>query len=231
MCGRYTLRTPPREWATLFDLSDLPDLAPRYNIAPTQQVPIVRQILGLGRQWTLARWGLVPSWADDLAIGNRMINARSDTAATKPAFRAAMRERRCLLPADGFYEWPTIHGHKQPCYIRRKDEKPFAFAGLWERWTKGGIPVETCTILTTAANHTLRSMHERMPVVIAPADFTRWLDPTLRDAADVADLLRPAPDDDWEVQPVGDLVNSPRTDDPSLLAPPVARKRQQDLFD
>lgn len=228
MCGRYTLRTPAAQWATLFDLSDLPDLAPRYNVAPTQSMPIVRQVLGLGRQMALARWGLIPSWADDPAIGNRMINARSDTAAEKPSFRSAMRERRCLIPADGFYEWPTIEGRKQPCYIHRRDGQPFAFGGLWERWTRGAEPIESFTILTTDANQMLQSLHDRMPVVVQPEDFTRWLDPTIREAAKVADLLRPAPNADWEITQVGTLVNSARHDVPECLAP----LRQNDtLFD
>ena len=150
MCGRYTLKTSPRTIAEHFELPEVPELLPRFNVAPTQDVPVVR--LGdEGRSLSLLRWGLIPSWADDPAIGNRLINARAETVAEKPAFRTAFKKRRCLVVADGFYEWKRENG-KTPYYFRLKDSSPFAFAGLWERWDKGEEPVESCTLLTCEAN-------------------------------------------------------------------------------
>jgi putative SOS response-associated peptidase YedK len=150
MCGRFTLRTSRQAVADFFGLADVPDLPARFNIAPTQPVPAVRvSPAHEGRELALLRWGLIPSWAADPSIGNRMINARADTAATKPAFRKAFRQRRCLVVADGFYEWKKLNGKKQPYYIRLQDGQPFAFAGLGEHWERGSESVESCTIPTT----------------------------------------------------------------------------------
>ena len=219
MCGRYTLKTPPAELAELFGLGDPPALAPRYNIAPTQPVPAVRSSAGDGREWALLRWGLVPGWADDPSVGNRMINARAETVAAKAAFRNALKNRRCLVAADGFYEWKREGRQKQPFHIRLRGGGPFAFAGLWERWTKGGEPLESCTFLTTGPNELMQPLHDRMPVIIAPEDFDLWLDPAVRDAEALAHLLRPFPAERMEAFPVSKHVNSPTRDDPACAAP------------
>ena len=180
MCGRFTLRTPASAIAEQFSLLEVPDLQPRFNIAPTQPVAVVRvdSPLPLGeaqgarfaqRELVFLHWGLVPSWADDPKIGNRMINARAETAAEKPSFRTAMRRRRCLIVADGFYEWKTVAKRRQPMFIHLRDGRPFAFAGLWESWEGADhSALESCTILTTSANDLVRPIHDRMPVIIAP---------------------------------------------------------------
>lgn len=220
MCGRYSLtstREALKEW---FPLYDLPEITPRYNIAPTQQVLAARMDLQTERgEVTWFRWGLVPFWAEDLKIGNRLINARGETAATKPAFRAAFKSRRCLVLADGFYEWQKHAGGKQPFLIRMKNGNPFAFAGLWERWDKEGEPVESVTILTTEANPLMRSIHDRMPVILKPEDYGKWLNPGNKDVAALADLLRPFPAEEMQAFPVSALVNNPRNDRPECLKP------------
>ncbi|MBX9791971.1 MAG: SOS response-associated peptidase [Pirellulales bacterium] len=240
MCGRFTLRSSPRVVAELFGLDEVPNWEPRYNVAPSQLVPVVqKRAEDRGRHLDLVHWGLVPFWADDPAIGNRLINARSDTAATKPAFRAAMRERRCLVVADGFYEWQAAPasgaksavkrgagkasgGHKQPFLIERHDRRPFAFAGLWEKWQSPDGPWLSCTILTTDANHTLSPLHHRMPVILDPRDYDHWLDPAVRSPAEVEDLLLPAPDDWLVARPVGTYVNNPRHDSRECVEPVTA---------
>jgi putative SOS response-associated peptidase YedK len=219
MCGRFTLATSGEQLATQFALAEAPQLAPRYNIAPTQPIAVVRATDG-GRELVLLRWGLVPVWANDPSIGSRMINARAETAAVKPAFRTAMRRRRCLIPADGFYEWQTLPSGKQPFYFHRGDGAPFAFAGLWEHWNSpDGTPLESCTILTTAANELLRPIHDRMPVIIDPADYARWLDPGLHDPAALEDLLAPHDDAAMAAHPVSRAVNRVANDGPALIAP------------
>ena len=190
MCGRYTFRAPAADAARAFQVDPTPSLFPRYNIAPTQSVPIVRQ--AAAREMVLARWGLVPSWASDLSIGYKLINARSETAASKPSFRSAFKQRCCLLAADGFYEWQKAGKHKQPYYIRMKDDGPFAFAGLWERWQEpGGERVESFTILTTVANGLMRPLHDCMPVILAPWDYDRWIDPKSSEVEELQALLLP----------------------------------------
>ncbi|MCZ6603891.1 MAG: SOS response-associated peptidase, partial [Alphaproteobacteria bacterium] len=197
MCGRYTLTTPSQAIVDLFALDPGPNLAPRYNIAPTQAVFAVRLDPSGGREAAQLRWGLVPSWAKDPQIGNRMINARAETVREKPSFRSAFKGRRCLIAADGFYEWqkqkPGTKGGKQPYWITLADRGPFAFAGLWEHWTDGqGSKLETCTIVTCPANDLVAPIHPRMPVILGPQDHAQWLDPeTAPDAA--ASLLRPYP--------------------------------------
>lgn len=218
MCGRYSLAAPGDVIAELFDLVEVPDLAPRWNIAPTQRAPVVR-VEEDGRRAALLRWGLVPAWAKDRKIGNRMINARSETAAEKPSFRTAMRRRRCLVLADGFYEWRKTPDGKVPTRIQRRDGRPFAFAGLWERWTRGEEPLETFTILTTAASPLLRPVHDRMPCLLEPGDRSLWLDPEIQDAARVVPLLAPAVDADLELFAVSTRVNSPRHDDAECALP------------
>jgi putative SOS response-associated peptidase YedK len=220
MCGRYSLTTPAEALVALFDAGPLEGFAPRYNIAPTQLVPAVRMNEGGGRGWAWLRWGLIPSWAKDPAIGNRMINARAETVADKPAFRAALRRRRCLLPADGFYEWQKRDGAKQPYHIALAERAPFAFAGLWERWQGGdGDAVESCTVLTTAANRRLAPIHPRMPVILAPEHYDIWLDTGAGDPGLVVPLLAPYDEDALAARAVARRVNDPRNDDPGCLEP------------
>jgi len=218
MCGRFTMRTPGAAVAEVFGLPEIPFLQPRFNIAPTQPVPVVRKLPGDGRQLALLRWGLIPHWADDPAIGNRMINARSETVATKPAFRGPFRNHRCLIVADGFYEWQKTDGKKQPWYIRINDDKPFAFAGLWDHWDKGEKPIESCTILTTDANEAVKPLHDRMPVILDRRDFDAWLDPR-QDPKTLQTLLRPYPWEKMVVFRVDTLVNNPRHEDPRCVVP------------
>jgi putative SOS response-associated peptidase YedK len=220
MCGRYTLKTAEEEIAGRFGVEITGQLAPRYNIAPRQQVPVVRLADdGARRELAFARWGLVPSWAKDDSIGNRLINARAETVAQKPAFRAAFKSRRCLIIADGFYEWAQRDGGpKQPYYFYMKDGRVFAFAGLWERWkgTNGGA-VESCAIITTTANSVLEPIHDRMPVILHEADYDRWLDPDPRRASDLKDLLVPYPAGEMASHAVSRLVNTPSNEGPRLI--------------
>ncbi len=217
------LTTPVAELRAIFCVAERPNLRPRWNVAPTQEVPAVRRE-GDGRHLVLLRWGLVPFWAGDPSVGARMINARAETVAGKPAFRDAFRRRRCLVPADGFYEWRAEGRRRQGYAIRRRDRAPFAFAGLWERWNgpKGGpapaAPLETVTVITTTANATLAPLHERMPVILDAGDWERWLDPAAP-AAELERLLVPAPDGLLEAYPVGPRVNSVANDDESCAAP------------
>ncbi|HZN63965.1 MAG TPA: SOS response-associated peptidase [Tepidisphaeraceae bacterium] len=216
MCGRYTVRSilPVVE---LFGVPPLPEFPPRFNVAPTQDVPVVRSLRTDGeqvaRRMDLLHWGLVPSWADDPSIGNRMINARAETACDKPAFRTAMSRRRCLVPADGFYEWKKLEKGKRPYLFRMKGDRPFAFAGLWETWRRGDVRIDSFTILTTAANDVVAPVHDRMPVIIPPSEFARWLDPSIKSDA-ITDLLKPYPASEMETIPVTRHVNSPANDDP-----------------
>ncbi len=220
MCGRFTQATPGETIAELFELGEVPRLAPRYNIAPTQQIAAVR-VGGDGRrQLAMLHWGLVPSWAKEAAMGARMTNARAERLAEKPAFRGALRSRRCLIAADGFYEWQKLDGRKQPHFIRLRGGRPFGFAGLWERWAPAGAePLESCTIVTTAPNELLAPLHDRMPVILERGDFASWLDPGVRDAAAVTPLLRPYPAEEMEAYPVGLRVNNPANDDPDCIEP------------
>lgn len=228
MCGRILITTPVAELAALFGFAERPNLGPRYNVAPTQEVPVVRATDGV-RHLALPRWGLVPPWAEDTRGAARLINARAETAATTPAFRSAFRQRRALVPADGFYEWRTdpVSRRKQGFVIRRRDRRPLAFAALWERWAgPKGQPaaeaVETVAVLTTTANATLAPLHDRMPVILDEADWATWLAPDTPVPA-LAALLRPAPADLLEAVAVGSRVNSVRNDDPSCLDPDDAQ--------
>ena len=201
MCGRYTLASPTERLAEEFgvDASSI-ELSPNYNVAPTQGVAAVLEEAGQ-RRLEVLRWGLIPPWADDPGIGSRMINARSETAPGKPSFRRAFRERRCLIPADGFYEWQRTNGAKQPYYIHMEDGRPFAFAGLWESWSKGGEgEVRTCTILTTGANALVGEVHDRMPVILAHDAYDVWLDPA-SERDELTGLLAPYPEDEMEAYP------------------------------
>jgi putative SOS response-associated peptidase YedK len=219
MCGRYTLASPTERLAEEFgvDAASI-ELAPNYNVAPTQQVAAVVDEGGQ-RRLEVLRWGLIPPWADDPGIGSRMINARSETAPGKPSFRRAFRERRCLIPADGFYEWQRTNGAKQPYYIHMEEGRPFAFAGLWESWSKGGEgEVRTCTILTTGANALVGEVHDRMPVILAHDAYDVWLDPA-SERDELTGLLAPYPVDEMEAYPVSRFVNSPSNNDPRCIEP------------
>jgi putative SOS response-associated peptidase YedK len=224
MCGRYTLTSSGEELALLFDISDLPMVLPRYNLAPTQEAAVVRvPAPGEPRRLDLLKWGLIPYWAKEASIGNRMINARSESVAEKPAYRWSFKKKRCLIPADGFYEWKKEGKLKQPYLIHRKDGKPFAFAGLWSSWKSldQERPVETFTILTTDANDLLRPLHDRMPVIVDPENFDLWLDPKIEDAAKLQPLLAPHAVDGFEAFPVSRAVNSPANDVVDCIAPLV----------
>ncbi len=200
----------------------MPLLSPRYNIAPGQPVFAVRQnpaAASPAREGTMLRWGLIPSWAADPAIGNRMINARSESVAEKPAFRAALRRRRCLVAADGFYEWKAEGRGKQPYFIHFSDDRLFAFAGLWESWEgPGHSSVESCTILTTEANELMLPIHPRMPVILPPKDYEKWLDPSEQGSAALLPLLVPYSGGGMEAYPVSRFVNSPSHEAPECLS-------------
>jgi putative SOS response-associated peptidase YedK len=217
MCGRFTLHASPDEIQRELGLPDRPEHAPRYNIAPGQEVLTVS--LEEGRLAARPRrWGLVPAWAEDPAIGNRMINARSETVAEKPAFRGPFARRRCLVVADGFYEWKSTAAGKRPFHLREPSGRPFAFAALWERWGRGRHPIESCTILTTSANERVRGIHERMPVILDADARARWLAPDAT-REELLSLLRPFADDGLEAYEVSTLVNRPANDGPECLAP------------
>jgi putative SOS response-associated peptidase YedK len=223
------LRTPAAVLIEHFDLDmrggrQLELFEPRYNIAPTHQIVVVRADPAGGRRRAdRMRWGLIPSWSKEGATGPPMINARAETLAEKPAFRTAFRCRRCLIPADGFYEWRQApgggRGKKQPFYIHRPDAGPFAFAGLWERWgdSSGSPAIESCTIVTTDANPALRDLHDRMPVVLAPGDYALWLDPGVAEPARLAHLLAPCGAEELVAEPVSTHVNRVANDDPRCI--------------
>jgi len=221
MCGRFTLFEPDKVLAKEFGVSGFPPRSLRYNIAPSQPIAAVRAVpAGSGRELALLRWGLIPSWSKDPAIGNRLINARAETAPEKPSFRNAFRRHRCLIPTSGFYEWLRWERGKQPYFVRMRDGHPFAFAGLWDRWEspeEGAI--ETCTILTTAANAVLAPIHDRMPVILPPWEYSRWLDPSIKDPDSLAPLLVPFPPEEMLAYPVNPRVNVPSADDKGCIAP------------
>ncbi|MDX1689354.1 MAG: SOS response-associated peptidase [Candidatus Promineifilaceae bacterium] len=221
MCGRFTLLIPGEELAATLNLPQPPTLAPRYNIAPTQPVAAVRLHPGTGqRELTHLHWGLIPFWADDPGIGSRMINARSETVGEKPSFRAAYRYRRCLIPASGFYEWQKQNGHKQPYYVHHAEGDLLAFAGLWEHWQgDDGSEIESCTILTTQPNDVVRPIHNRMPVILEPADYGVWLQSDGSNQDELQHLLRPAPEEMLEAYPISTYVNRPQNEGPECIAP------------
>jgi putative SOS response-associated peptidase YedK len=217
MCGRFALFAEPKAAVSHFELPELPLFEARYNIAPTQAVLVIRDDpLRGGRAAARMRWGLIPSWAADASMGAGLINARAETAAEKPAFRAAFRQRRCLIPASGFYEWRTVKRKKQPYFLHPRDGL-FGFAGLWETWTRGSDAIDSCTILTTTANEVVQPFHERMPVILPHADWTTWLDAGQVPTA-LTPLLRPFPNDAMSAFPVDPCVNSVRNDSPECVA-------------
>lgn len=224
MCGRFASTSPPEVLASYFgaEAASDPDqeVAPDYNVAPTRDVATVRVREG-DRRLDFLRWGLVPRWAKDLRIGSKMINARAETVATKNSFRSAFKKRRCVVAADGFYEWQRLDDDsKQPMYIHRSDGDPLAFAGLYERWidAEGLREIHTCTIITTSANEMMAPIHDRMPVVLAPQHWEQWLDPSYDDVERLQSLLLPAPNALLTAYPVSTEVNNVRNNHSELLA-------------
>lgn len=248
MCGRFTLTQSSEAVAAQFQLAEVPQFVPGYNIAPTQPVPVIRinpatepsQNQPVARQFSYLYWGLIPSWSKDPTLGSRLINARAETVAEKPSFRAAFKRRRCLVVADGFYEWKPLSAEsasvrsgtksgtksktksgiqKQPFYFYLNHHQPFGFAGLWESWhSPSGDQIESCTILTTIANEIMQPIHDRMPVILEARDYDRWLDPSV-ESSKLLSLLRPYPDQQMSVHPVSPQVNSPRYDSPDCITP------------
>jgi len=220
MCGRFALFLPGELIAEQFQLAATPTLFPRYNIAPTQPVAAIRLANhARERELALFHWGLIPSWAKDVKFSARMINARAETAPEKPAFRAAFKRRRCLIPASGFFEWQKTNGKKQPMFIHASNDGLFALAGLWEIWhSPEGDMIESCTILTTEPNELMAPIHNRMPVIIESEDYDMWLDPGPR-PDDARHLLRPYPAEKMRAYPVTTHVNTPRNDDARCIAP------------
>lgn len=220
MCGRFVLIALGRDLAERFGLEEEPVLAPRYNIAPTQMVAIIRLENETRRRLlNFAKWGLIPFWSKDPSIGSRLINARAESAAEKPAFRAAFKSRRCLVPADGYYEWKkTKGGQKQPYLARNADGSILAFAGLWEKWkSPEGEIIESCTVLTTDANDLTQPIHDRMPVILHPKDYGLWLAPEIKDPASLKPLLQPYPSEEMVVEPVNPKVNKATYDAPDCV--------------
>jgi len=227
MCGRYVITSPPAAIRALFGYPEQPNFPPRYNVAPTQPIPIVR--LDEGQcHFALMRWGLIPAWVKDPKTFSLLINARAESVLDKPAFRNAMRRRRCLIPADGFYEWRETGGRKQAFFVRRKDGAPFAFAGLYETWTgPNGEELDTAAIVTTNANRTLSVIHDRMPVILPVEAFDLWLDCAKVDAPTATALLVPARDDAMEAYQVSPAVNRVANDTAALIAPYVEPTNEQ----
>jgi putative SOS response-associated peptidase YedK len=225
MCGRFALITTGQELAEHFQVpaGQSPALTPRYNVAPTQPVTAVRLNPDRGaRELTFLNWGLIPSWAKDPGIGARLINARSETVTEKPSFRSAFKRRRCLIAADGFYEWQRVGDRKQPLYVHAAAGGVWGLAGLWESWrAPDGSLIESCTILTTEPNELMRPIHNRMPVIIEPEDYSLWLEPGAR-PDDALHLLRPFPSHKMNAYPVSTAVNNPRNDAPECIAPLAA---------
>jgi putative SOS response-associated peptidase YedK len=219
MCGRYTLHTSLERITAHFHLQQTQKIDSRFNIAPSQAVPAIRGD-SQHRELVMLRWGLIPSWAKEEKTRYSMINARAETIATKPAFRSAFRHRRCLIPADGFYEWKAASGGKQPYHIRRRDGKVFAFAGLWEHWEgEQDKSIDSCTIIVTDANELVRPIHDRMPVILEPTDYETWLNPQNQDIHMLTELLKPYLSEKMEGYPVSPRVNSPKNEDPECIAP------------
>ena len=224
MCGRYTRKEEIQALLDVLQAIINCDLSPRYNIAPSQMVACIRHAPVNGhRECVLLKWGLIPSWAKDASIGYKMINARAETVAEKPSFRKAFKHQRCLVIADGFYEWKREGKVKQPYYIRFKDKRPFAFAGLWESWKdktkEDGSQIDSCTIITTEADEFMQSIHHRMPVILQSDNYDAWLDPTIQEASLLTPLLLPNPSDEMEAFPISTRVNNPRFDGPQCIEP------------
>lgn len=229
MCGRFSLTSDPKALARRFELAEAPQLAPRYNVAPGSDVLAVRRD-GPRRRASLLRWGLVPAWAKSPEVGFRSINARAETAATLPAFRAAFRERRCIVPASGFYEWAERAGCRHPYWIGPVDGEPLGIAALWEPWrAPDGDVLESCALLTTPANRLVAELHDRMPAILAPADYATWLQPEAG-LGDLEALLGPLPDDALRFHPVSPRVNRADVDDAGCMEPVPEPPRQGTLL-
>ncbi len=221
MCGRFTQTATAETIAEQFHLDEPPLFKARYNISPSQRVAAIRITPeSAKRACAMLRWGLIPSWATDPKIGDQCINAKAETVAEKPSFRAAFKQRRCLVLADGFYEWQRQGKRKQPMWIGLKNKRPFAFAGLWEQWTPAeGAPLETCTIITTEPNELMAPIHNRMPVILSPSCYDPWLDPGFQDVASLTSFLYPYPSEELTAYPVSTLVNNPRNELSQCLEP------------
>lgn len=223
MCGRFSQSFSAAAISTAFQV-EVSEIPPHYNVAPSQAVAAAIETEAGARQLKWLRWGLIPAWAKDPSIGYKTINARAETAAQKPSFRSAFRHRRCVIPADGFYEWERIDGDskrkKQPYFISRQQQRPLAFAGLYERWeSETGDVRETCTILTTTANELMATIHDRMPVILAPQDYEAWLDPGNKNLDRLQSLLVPYPAADMQMYSVSTIVNNPRHNTPECQQP------------
>jgi putative SOS response-associated peptidase YedK len=221
MCARYVITSPADAVRALFGYDERPNFPPRYNVAPTQPIPIVRLVNG-ARSYALVRWGFLPAWVKDPKTFSLLVNARGESALDKPSFRSAMRRRRCLIPADGFYEW-RVGAPKRPYFVRCQSGGPITFAGLWETWTgPNGEELDTAAIVTTGANRTLAAIHDRMPVIVAPDAFNLWLDCANVDATTAAALITPAPETLLECYEVSPAVNRAANDSAELIAPAPA---------
>ena len=220
MCGRFALKAPPRTIQEHFHLPETIELSPRFNIAPSQTIAVVRCLQGeKTRQLVMLRWGLIPPWAKDMKIGYKMINARSETLAQKPSFRTAFKKRRCLIAADGFFEWKHAGKAKEPFFVQLKGGAVFGFAGLWESWKSPDANiVESCTVITTSANKLIREIHDRMPVILLPEDYETWLQDSAPEQT-LQQLLAPYPADKMEMYRVSSGVNSPKNDTPACIRP------------
>jgi putative SOS response-associated peptidase YedK len=226
MRGRYAVTSAPEAIRTLFGYAEQPDFPPRYNVAPTQPIAIVRMVDGR-RQFALVRWGLLPSWVQDPKNFSLLINARGESVMDKPAFKAAMKYRRCLVPANGFYDWKASATRRQPYYVRAKSRQPLAFAGLWETWTgPNGEELETAAIVTTRANRALADIHDRMPVIVPPDAFDLWLNCNAVDAETAGTLIAPAPEDLLEAYEVSSAVNRTANDHAQLVEPNSATESE-----
>jgi putative SOS response-associated peptidase YedK len=219
MCGRFRLSKTDKAVMKQFGVEIDPDYSPRYNISPSQSVLAIRQDAAQPvRLLSKLRWGLVPFWAKDLAIGYKMINARSETVLEKPAYRDSFKKRRCLIPADGFYEWKKVGKEKQPYNFGMTDDSIFAFAGIWDTWkSPDGTPVESCSILTTTPNALVADVHDRMPVILDRDDYEQWLDPGVKEPSTLTELLKPFAANRMRSYPVSRLVNSPKNDKPECI--------------
>ena len=218
MCGRFVTVIPADELKAIFDLIERPQLEPRYNVAPTQNVGVVRQAEDSTNHYDQLKWGLVPSWSTDPSKGASLINARSETVAEKPSFRHAIKKTRCIVPVSGFYEWTHAGTEKHPHYIQLSDKSPMALAGIWEHWkSPDGTSLETFSILTTSANRLISALHERMPVILQPDAYGLWLDRNLLNPQHLVPLYEPYPDELMAYYKVPDLVNNPKFDSPACI--------------
>ena len=233
MCGRLTLRTPTSALTALFSGLSFPQRTFRFNICPTQPLLCVRQGKSLPLEVVELRWGLIPAWTKNTKVGTGLINARSETASSKPSFRDAFQDRRCLIIADGFFEWKKTGAAKQPFYICRKDQQPFCLAGLWESWqhekNPSHSPVQTCTVLTTSANDLMAPIHDRMPVVLAPDQHENWLNQSNRLVDTIQPMMSPLHTDSLQAYPVSTFVNRPSNDSKECIAR-SNQSAQQNLF-